>query len=203
MQKIAISEASSDDIDAILATSRITQNEHWQRMPNLFSPHLNEALYRTHFATGGDGGRLLNTHLIVCRDADNVVGRTMILLDSPAWDDVREDRRATIFDISLRPDYRGKGLGLQMMARAEEIMRKDGVTLARANVWNNNPASSALFARSGYEISGTTLSRRFTEPTSKSPNGLPHPKKWGPRLYLMSIGLNLFLIVWIIAFVNR
>lgn len=198
-----IGDATADDLDAILAVASLTQNEHCQRQPTLFPPHFDPARYKAHFLVGKDGSRLLDSHLIVCRDADIVVGHTFILMTKAAWDDAREDRGAMIIDISLRPDYRGKGLGLQMIARAEEIMRKEGVTLALANVWNNNPASAALFARSGYEISGTRLSRRFAEPTPKSPNSPPHPKKWGRRLYLMSIGLNLFLILWIIAFVNR
>ena len=66
-----------------------------------------------------------------------------------------------VFDLAVEPAARGRGLAGRMVREAEELAIAAGADLLYAHVMAGNVASSATFARAGYEQRATIVARIF------------------------------------------
>ena len=55
-----------------------------------------------------------------------------------------------IADLLVRKDYRGQGLGKELMAAAESFAKEHGVRWLRISVMSENSAARSLYASSGF-----------------------------------------------------
>jgi len=79
------------------------------------------------------------------------------------WLRVREQSTGTeayLFDIELRPPYRGRGLGREVMRAAEDRARRLGATGMVLNVFGHNTAAMRLYDSLGFVVSSTMMTRR-------------------------------------------
>ncbi len=58
---------------------------------------------------------------------------------------------AEVWDIELVADYRGRGLGMEMLAHAEAVARDRGAHILRSETGVENQASQALHAKAGFQ----------------------------------------------------
>lgn len=61
------------------------------------------------------------------------------------------NRRGWIDRLAVHPDFRGKGLGRQLIGEAERFLTEQGALVISALIENDNTASIATFAKAGYE----------------------------------------------------
>jgi ribosomal protein S18 acetylase RimI-like enzyme len=142
---VALRAAKSEDHDPIGYIHRITHEEHVAREADYpyrepfsnkliaglsFRPHwLRRILYRVRSAC------------LVAEAGGEVIGyafvRRMALLDLPGL--------LYILDISIRPDWRGRGVGRRLLDRIEADGRGADVGTILADIWPGNAASRALF----------------------------------------------------------
>lgn len=95
-------------------------------------------------------------HLSVAVDAaGETVGR--LWLD----DGSGEHGRATVSWIEILPDFRGRGLGRQLLALAEEQCRQWGRTQVTLNVFARNDAARSLYRSAGYRETHVAMAKEL------------------------------------------
>ena len=82
-----------------------------------------------------------------------------------AWFEFKErggKKSAYLFDIELREDLRGQGLGRGALELVEEQMRVLGARSVGLNVFGYNHAARALYEKMGYQITGMGMKKALT-----------------------------------------
>lgn len=63
-----------------------------------------------------------------------------------------DGRRGWINRLAVHPKYRGQGIGQRLIAAAEQTLEAAGLRIIAALIEEDNAASRALFAKTGYEL---------------------------------------------------
>lgn len=63
-----------------------------------------------------------------------------------------DGRRGWINRLAVHPKYQGQGLGQLLIAAAEQTLKASGLRIIAALIEDDNAASRALFAKTGYEF---------------------------------------------------
>jgi ribosomal-protein-alanine acetyltransferase len=101
---------------------------------------LSRASFR-HLLTRGHAGVWVRT------ERDRVVGNAVVLYRHGS-------RRARLYSLVTHPDCRGRGIGAQLLARAERAARERGCERMTLEVRPDNTAALALYRRCGYAETG-------------------------------------------------
>ena len=64
----------------------------------------------------------------------------------------KEEEKGWISLLYLRPEYRGKGLGIQLLGRAVMYFRAKGRTAIQLHVSKDNLAAQKFYRKHGFEI---------------------------------------------------
>ena len=78
------------------------------------------------------------------------------------WFAVREARgrkTAYIYDFIVEPEWRGKGYGTETLRQVEGLLAAQGVTRVSLNVMGWNHQAQALYARTGFTVSGIGMTK--------------------------------------------
>lgn len=94
-------------------------------------------------------------------DAPNVAG--VILTD-------HDGRRALIHHMCVHPSYRREGIASQLVQKAEEALRKEGITKIIGFVFKNNDVANAFWEKQGYTLR-TNLNYRNKSLNENVPQG--------------------------------
>ena len=73
-----------------------------------------------------------------------------------AWNFVYVDQ------ISVQPEYQGRGIGKALMARTEELAREEGLDFIGLDSWDFNTEAHAFFYSLGFEVFNLRM-RRWVE----------------------------------------
>lgn len=65
-----------------------------------------------------------------------------------------------IFDLSIKPEFRRKGIAAALHARAEQYVRDQGLPLLGLQVMAHNEAAAALYARLGYKARAISMKKK-------------------------------------------
>lgn len=143
-----VRNATPDDADALVALNATVQKLHAdaepviyrQPQPGVFTPKpVAEIL-----AEPG------NTILIAC-DGDEAVGYAWIKLqDRPETVTTHANHWLNIEHIAVRPDSQGKGVGSELMQRAKELAREQGIHQLTLTSWSFNTKAHRFFALHGF-----------------------------------------------------
>ncbi|HUF40051.1 MAG TPA: GNAT family N-acetyltransferase [Anaerolineales bacterium] len=91
--------------------------------------------------------------IAVSRQDGQIVGQVFVLLSSRLRKELADGRRrAYLYAIRVKPDYRGRGLGGRMMAVVESDLAARGYQSATLNVARDNPNAQRFYHRCGYRI---------------------------------------------------
>ncbi|MFJ9777078.1 GNAT family N-acetyltransferase [Kitasatospora sp. NPDC101157] len=119
------------------------------------------ALERTRQGTARflpDGLATAGHHLVV---AENEAGRTV----GTAWigpdprDGTGTSRSAWLYHLHVLPAFRRQGYGAAVLAAAERLVAREGMTALALNVFGGNEAAIALYRRCGYGVSSMSMSK--------------------------------------------
>lgn len=208
MSNLIFEEARPGDRDAIRAISTITLEEHRARLPDEFPEHDESGTgpwLDFHFEPPRNRSKQFFTRLIVCRDEGAPVGHVLLLFHKTPYGTTRHDLEVSVFDISVHPDHRGRGIGPRLLAEAERVMRAAAATRVRASVWRDNPRSAAMFAANGYDAVNTTFTRRLAPPKAgrAADRGIRGRLPGNGRLYLWAAVAAPLVIAGCLAYMTR
>jgi GNAT superfamily N-acetyltransferase len=94
------------------------------------------------------GGRTEGASVFVAEDAQGA--RLGFLHVAPLWDYYLEQSCGHIWDIVVRPEARGRGVGRTLIAAAEQWARDRGYWLLTLNVFVENRAALRLYEELGF-----------------------------------------------------
>ena len=199
---VAFADAQAEDKDAFIAITRLTFQEHSQRLPDEF-PAANsrsvEQMITAHFASRKAPPPAPFTRILSAKVGAEVIGYALLVFHYAEHDADSHDLCASVFDISLLPQHRGRGIGKRLLAECVDLMHRVGATKARADVWRGNTASAALFRSQTWRDVNETYVRRIGTPI---PGGMPKAKPrlsqivwelWPIIFTVISLGLIVFL----------
>ena len=91
--------------------------------------------------------------VLVARAGAQRAGGAVIVADAPGVD-MLEGRvdLAVLWDIRVRPEFRGKGIGTQLFEAAEDWARRRGNAELKVETQDINPEACAFYARRGCEL---------------------------------------------------
>ncbi len=149
--KVTIRPATTEDRPTIEAASRQTWDEHRDRQPYAFAENgWDYGLKRAHEMAFRDPKAMPvgeSGNLYVADAGGQVVG--FVLLSWHARPDVSEGSDGSIFDIWVHPDWRGKGVGRNLVDIAREVSEQKDWDSLTADVWTGAP-SAELFEIAGF-----------------------------------------------------
>ncbi len=85
-------------------------------------------------------------------DDFGLIGQLFIQLYGPNQIQVNTNKYAYIYGFRVRPDYRGRGIGSQMLEIAEADLVRRGFKRIALNVARENEAARRLYERRGYRV---------------------------------------------------
>jgi ribosomal protein S18 acetylase RimI-like enzyme len=90
-----------------------------------------------------------NGRLFVAGQENEIIGLIILLTEA---NDIIEfpGRHLYISDIIVKKAYRGKGIGRQLMLKAEEFAREQGITEIRVTALVHNTAALDLYHKAGF-----------------------------------------------------
>lgn len=154
---VTIRPATTADRASIESASRETWKAHRARQPFAFPENgWDMLLKRGHeFAFWSGTGQPIGTsgNLFVADADGQIVG--FILLSWHLREDAPDAPNGTIFDIWTHPDWRGKGVGRNLVGFAKNMADEANWDNLTAQVWNGAP-SQRLFESAGFTAQHTT-----------------------------------------------
>ena len=81
-----------------------------------------------------------------------------------------DGRRAIIHHMCVHPDFRREGIATQLVAKAEEALRAEGINKIFGLVFKDNAAANAFWERQGYTLR-TNLNYRNKSLNAAVPQG--------------------------------
>lgn len=96
--------------------------------------------------------------ILVGRVDDNLVASAMVGHDG---------HRGTVYYVSVDPDRRGKGLGREIMAAAEDWLRRQGIWKLNLIVRTDNTEVVAFYQSLGYETEERVNMAKWLDPSKK------------------------------------
>jgi ribosomal protein S18 acetylase RimI-like enzyme len=83
-----------------------------------------------------------------------IIGQVFVSLSSNRPELSDGNRRAYVYGFRIRPQYRRKGIGTQMMKVVESDLAQRGYYWVTLNVAQDNPGALHLYEKLGYHVTG-------------------------------------------------
>lgn len=84
-----------------------------------------------------------------------------ILLLGNQTDSVTEAQQAWVYDVSVRPDWQGRGVGKALMARGEEFARSLGLDYIGLGVTAANSKAVEFYQKLAYSVERVQMVKRL------------------------------------------
>jgi ribosomal protein S18 acetylase RimI-like enzyme len=105
-------------------------------------------VYQRAYADSLRGRRVL----LVAEILGQVVGQIFLQIDSALAGG--DGRAAYLYALRVRPEFRNRGIGTELVREAEAVLRERGFSRVLISVAQNNDAARRLYERLGYEVFG-------------------------------------------------
>jgi ribosomal protein S18 acetylase RimI-like enzyme len=105
-------------------------------------------VYQRAYADSLRGRRVL----LVAELEHQVVGQIFLQVDSALAGG--DGRSAYLYALRVRPEFRNRGIGTELVREAEAILRERGFSRVLISVAQDNDAARRLYERLGYEVFG-------------------------------------------------
>ena len=150
--------ARTSDIPAIDALDNDVTAMHQRAWPHLFTlptTRVPEVSSWTQAIEAADSA------VFVAEASDEVVGFVLIKMLAEGRPLLQPMRFAAVPSLAVAEGRRGKGIGSQLMALAENWARGEGAEEIRLTVWDFNDAAARMYAGLGYETRTRALGKRL------------------------------------------
>jgi ribosomal protein S18 acetylase RimI-like enzyme len=105
-------------------------------------------VYQRAYAESLRGRRVL----LVAELQGLIIGQIFIQVDSTLA--AGRGEAAYLYALRVRPEYRGRGIGTDLVREAEALLRQRGYARALISVAKDNDAARRLYERLGFEVFG-------------------------------------------------
>jgi ribosomal protein S18 acetylase RimI-like enzyme len=92
-------------------------------------------------------------------DDDEPVGRAWVGLDHPRG----TADTAFVYDIEIRTELRGRGLGRELLAALERAVAEAGVGAIELNVFGNNETAIGMYSSAGYGVTSQHMRKVISD----------------------------------------
>ncbi len=114
--------------------------DHWDFAP-ITQPELEEWNQRPDFDPRG-------SFFIV--DGEREIAHITVLVDPKRFEETH-DAAARVFELGVLPEYRGKGLGYQLLLKASEFSREQSLNALELVVDGQNDGAKGMYERMGFQ----------------------------------------------------
>jgi ribosomal protein S18 acetylase RimI-like enzyme len=161
--QVRLTAMTADGLSSWAASSRAGFAQQQVASGSMPAPEATEYAQRAFDALLPQGVNSPGQHLWDVQWGDDRVGHVWVQISSHS-----DGLDAFVFDVDLRPESRGRGLGRAAMLAAESEVRRMGVRRVRLNVFGHNVAALRLYDGLGYRPVATMLSKdlRLSEPAA-------------------------------------
>lgn len=90
--------------------------------------------------------------MLVAVVGEQIVGQVFVQLRSSEIEFAHEGRRGYLYSLRVRPEWRGHGIGTQLVAVAEAELLARGYGEAAISTAKDNAAARRLYERLGYQV---------------------------------------------------
>jgi ribosomal protein S18 acetylase RimI-like enzyme len=105
-------------------------------------------VYQRAYAESLRGRRVL----LVAELQGLIIGQIFVQVDSTLA--AGRGEAAYLYALRVRPEYRGRGIGTDLVREAEALLRQRGYARALISVAKDNDAARRLYERLGFEVFG-------------------------------------------------
>ena len=148
--------ATEADLPAICALGQVVNLLHHQAWPQIFAPasapERDEQHWRQGVASSG-------SVVFVAERAGTLIGFVTVSVITESHSLLQPMQYAKVGSICVQEAERGRGVGSNLMERAEEWAAAQGAIDVRLNVWAFNQSALALYKELGYEVRSLFLGK--------------------------------------------
>jgi ribosomal protein S18 acetylase RimI-like enzyme len=156
-----IEPATPEDYDGICAVLAEGDAVHAEHLPDVFRPKSGPVRSRD-FLVGRIRGP--ESAVIVAREGLEIVGVAEVVMKPPIPRDDLVPRRVALIDsVVVRAPHRHRGIGTQLLARAEVWARERDADVTELHVWSFNGQARKLYERMGYVTRSVRLERVLSD----------------------------------------
>lgn len=142
--------ATQDDVDLLALLNRDVQKLHADARPNLFKQPDDlepvKADIRDRMLADADG------RVLIIEDDGQAAGYVYVQFVRRAETAYTYARQFLHIDqISVKPEYRGKGYGRALMQAVFDLATTQGIERVTLNTWDFNEIAQVFFARMGFQ----------------------------------------------------
>lgn len=154
----AYREADLRDLPAICALGQVVNLLHHEAWPSIFAPPSDPSRDAAHWerSIGQPGATTF-----VAEHAGEVIAFATVTVVDESNPRLQPMRYAHVGSIGVALDFRGQGIGKQLMVLAEQWAVGRGAKDVRLNVWTFNDSALAFYQELGYEVRALFLGRRL------------------------------------------
>jgi ribosomal protein S18 acetylase RimI-like enzyme len=156
-----IEPATPNDYDGICAVLAESDAMHVEHLPDVFRPKSGPVRPRDFLVERIRGPE---SAIFVARDGVEIVGVVEVVMKRPIAREGLVPRRVALIDnVVVCTPYRRRGIGTQLLTRAEEWARERGAHVAELHVWSFNGQAKQLYERIGYVTRSVRLERVLSD----------------------------------------
>lgn len=149
---ITIRRATINDLEAICDLSQ-QLFDYEQQFTDEFNMSWSRAIEGKKFFTKKLKGR--KSFILLAQDGNKLAGYILIALESPAWREYIPI--ADVANLSIAPDYRGKGIGTRLMQQAKKMAIKRGAKRMSVSALTSNARVLKFYEKQGFKDFNITL----------------------------------------------
>jgi ribosomal protein S18 acetylase RimI-like enzyme len=152
--------AAEADLPAICALGQVVNLLHHQAWPQIFAPASAPERDEEHWRQCVTGS---GNVAFVAERAGILVGFVTVSIITESHSLLQPMRYARVGSICVQESQRGRGIGSELMKRAEEWAAAQGAIDVRLNVWAFNQSALALYKELGYEVRSLFLGKALPQ----------------------------------------
>ena len=102
--------------------------------------------------------------LLVAETDERIVGAVLVSVDASDPEPWIQPRRfGYIEEIVVAEEYRGRGIGKQLLEGITDWTKKQGLEEVELHVWHRNHRARAMYESLGFEITRYTMRKRLSD----------------------------------------
>ncbi len=158
MKGIMVREAGDQDYEFI---GKYTVETGWASIPESEKGELNKQEWTTHMLEVFENIRKRETSKIfVATDQDQVLLGYLFVGEGTYW--ITGQRCGYVYDIFVKQEFRGKGIGALLLEKAEEYSKEKGYSNIRLMVFADNEAATRLYRKMGYRAEAIHMGKALS-----------------------------------------
>jgi ribosomal protein S18 acetylase RimI-like enzyme len=166
-REITIREAKEEDF-AVIRELALASMVHRGSVSPIRDPAKAEAHMREYYTKLADQGlayfpSALEVAAFIAVDESSIYPEPVgyVLVATNAKDDLTGERQAYILDIAVKPKCRGQGIGAELMRKAKEYAKGEGLRYIGLTVATGNKQALRLYHKLGYIEEWKRLAKRL------------------------------------------